>query len=112
MTHDHDIDLELKNLVQANQSSEANLPDPAIIWLKAELLRRRQLQEAAVRPMVRAQQGGIALLLLVLAGLGLTGSARGMMSTPSAGVISLQILIVLVGFLAAMAWSYRSATTE
>ncbi len=110
MTHDDELDLELKNLVRANQSSAGDLPDPAIVWFKAELLRKRQLREEAVRPMVRVQQGGIALALLVLAGLAFTGSARGLMSVASAGVISLQLLIVLVCFVAALAWSYRSAT--
>jgi hypothetical protein len=112
MTHDYELDLELKNLVQANQPPTGDLPDPAIIWFKAEFLRKRQLREEAVRPMVRAQQAGIALALLVLAGLGLTGNARGLMSAPNVGVIAPQLLIVLIAFLAVLVWSYRSVTIE
>ena len=109
MTHDYELDLELKSLVQTNQPPTGDLPDPAIIWFKAELLRKRQLREEAVRPMVRAQMGGIALALLVLAGLGLTGNANGLLSIPNAGIILPELLMVLIGFLAALAWSYRSA---
>ncbi len=112
MTHDYELDLELKSLVQANQSSAGDLPDPAIVWFKAELLRKRRLREEAMRPMVRAQQGGIALALLVLVALALTGSARGLLSIPNASIISLELLIVLIGFLAALIWSYRGATIE
>src|SRR5258708_36258429 len=110
MNHDNELDLELKHLVRANQPPIGDLPDPAIIWFKAELLRKRQLREEAVRPMVRVQQGGIALALLVLAGLAFTRSARRLISDASAGVISLQLLIVLVCFVAALAVGYRSAT--
>jgi|SRR6267142_590006 len=110
MTHDDELDLELKNLVRANQSSAGDLPDPAIVWFKAELLRKRQLREEAVRPMVRAQQVGMTLALLVLVCLGLAGNANRLLSIPNAGIVSLELLIVLIGFVAALAWSYRSAT--
>jgi hypothetical protein len=112
MTHDYDLDLELRSMVQANQPPDGDLPDPAIIWFKAELLRKRRLREEAVRPMIRAQQAGVVLVLLALAGLILTGSVRGLAGTARAGFLLLQLLIVMAGFLAAMAWSYRSAAAE
>ena len=112
MTYDHELDLDLQSLVRADQPSVGELPDPAIVWFKAELLRKRRLRKEALRPMVRAQHAGMALALLVLAGLILAGSARSLVGAAGAGVMLLQVLIVMAGFLAALAWSYRSAMIE
>lgn len=112
MTHDHDLDLELRNLVQANQPPIGDLPDPAIIWFKAELLRKRRLREEAMRPIVWGQQAGVVLALLALAGLILTGTARGMLGTPNARIILPQLLIVLACLMAVLVWSYRSVTIQ
>jgi hypothetical protein len=103
-----DLDLELKRLVQASPLIESALPDPGIILWKAEIERRRQVQAEALRPIVLFQRVALVAVLVTVAVFFLLGSMTNRLSEG----VWLQLLAVLVCFLAASFWSYRTASAS
>jgi drug/metabolite transporter (DMT)-like permease len=108
-----DLDLELKKLVQASLSVETPLPDAGIIWWKAEIYRRRQLQQEALKPVLRAQRVALAVLcVLVLAAMFFLCSAESTASLLGQSSLWPALLAVAIGFVAFSLWSYRIASAD
>jgi sterol desaturase/sphingolipid hydroxylase (fatty acid hydroxylase superfamily) len=106
-----DLDIELKELVRTNQSVETSLPDPGIIWWKAEIFRRRQLQEEALKPVVRVQRASlVAVSVLVLAALLFLRSAESATKLLGESSVWPLLLLVAIGFVIVSFWSYRIAS--
>jgi peptidoglycan/LPS O-acetylase OafA/YrhL len=49
----------------AEKSANAPLPDPHLVWLKAQLEERREQRERALRPIAIAQKVAVVLLTLL-----------------------------------------------
>ena len=108
-----DLDLELKELVHANQSVETGLPDPGIIWWKAEIFRRRQLQNEALKPVLLVQRAALVTVsVLVLAALFFLRSADSMIKLLGESSELPLLLAVAIGFVVISFWSYRVASAD
>jgi hypothetical protein len=108
-----DLDLELKKLVQASLSVETPLPDAGIIWWKAEIYRRRQLQQEALKPVLRAQRVALAVLcVLVLAAMFFLRSVESALTPAAQSPMLPSLLFIAVCFVVASLWSYSVASVD